>query len=52
MMTIKEKLNQIYLAARAAALNADQHAALQQYAKDIFEAIEEPDEVSDPEPKE
>ena len=49
MITIEEKLNQIYLATRIATLNADQHAVLQQYAKDISEAIKEPDDAPNPE---
>lgn len=39
-MTIQEKLNQLYLAARSANLNADQHNALAQYAKEIMEALQ------------
>ncbi len=38
-MTPEEKLNQLYLATRVASLNADQHLALQKYAKDVLEAI-------------
>ena len=39
-MTIQEKLNQLYLAARSANLNADQHNAVAQYAKEIMEALQ------------
>jgi hypothetical protein len=42
-MTIQEKINQLYIATRIASLNADQHAALQQHAKDILEALKEPE---------
>jgi hypothetical protein len=42
-MTIQEKINQLYIATRIAALSADQHAALQQHAKDILEALKEPE---------
>lgn len=38
-MTPEEKLNQLYLATRVASLNAEQHAVLQQHAKDVLEAI-------------
>ncbi len=50
-MTIKEKLNQLYLAARSANLNADQHNALAQYAKEIMEALQpaqDPEEPQEP----
>jgi hypothetical protein len=40
-MTIQDKLNQLYIATRVASLSADQHAALQQHAKDILEALKD-----------
>ena len=46
MLTTEQKLNQLYLAARLAALNAEQHSALQQYAKDILEEIKAEDTQS------
>jgi hypothetical protein len=46
-MTIQEKLNQLYIATRVASLSADQHAALQQHAKDILEALKDPEPESE-----
>lgn len=50
-MTIQEKLNQLYLAARSANLNADQHNAVAHYAKEIMEALQpaqDPEEPQEP----
>jgi hypothetical protein len=48
MLTIEQKLNQLYLATRVASLNADQHTALQQYAQDILEEIKAKEAQSNP----
>jgi len=47
-MTSLDKLQQLYAASRIANLNADQHNALAQYAKEIMEALQPAQDPEEP----